>query len=897
MVRNYPLGIQTSAATGVGMLYRIIVIVAFSLLFLTACSEKKNEDQKDETAVMEELIQRGQAYYEQGQYRASLIEAKNAIQRDPDNISGYVLLAQVFNALEQGKLASRELERFQGEKTWQFQLQLAQAYIYQNKFRSALNILQSIDGGKVQADQVNYLKISADAYFGLGELEKAEQYYNRAIAAAESNEELQPGPTVGLARVYLAQKDKPKALEKLQSVVNQQHSDAYLIRGVLAFQEGRFDDAEDLLSQALIVLPDTDVIIPTRVRILEGLVKILTQQGRSAEALVYSKILADANPAAQEMKSKFEEAMEVYKSGDMAKAEELLSDLYTKSGKNDMSGRMLGLVNYAQGNFEEANTFFGEHLDPETVSNEVIKIWAGSELRLNRPEKAAEIIKEKLSVTPDDADLNSLYGLVLLAQDNHEAAVEHIEKAISKDPQKVKLRLALAQYANRQGRPDDALKELEIVYQKINENVDVQTRYLRQLVAMEQQDKAWRDAKSLVKKYPDSAATYALAGAMALRMEENKLSKKYLMKALELQKDLTGAKYTLAQWYIVNKDFDSALSTYKEIIESKPEEIFAYRGIIAAAAQQQNLDSVVQYIETKGEQEQSVAAPLAVLADFKLNQKEIDSAVELAERALQRSPSIAYVQNVVISAYYQKALAGATEKNFQQAREYILKAIKVQPNNIRLLATLTEVEIGAGEHREAAKVIAQIEELFPESAATDILKGDLGVAKQKLEDAEQAYLDGWNKQPSDLIGRKLYDLYLGKNQTETAINHLNQWREKLPNSGAPVILLALEQQKAGDYKTAVELYEQFIEIAPNSVIAYNNLAWLYSELGDDRALETAEKAYTLAPTNGAVADTYGWLLVSKGQLRKGVDILEKAVEYAPDNVEIKEHLEQAKAKL
>ena len=38
-------------------------------------------------------------------------------------------------------------------------------------------------------------------------------------------------------------------------------------------------------------------------------------------------------------------------------------------------------------------------------------------------------------------------------------------------------------------------------------------------------------------------------------------------------------------------------------------------------------------------------------------------------------------------------------------------------------------------------------------------------------------------------------------------------------------------------------------------------------------------------------------MLKKTIVRKGVDILEKAVEYAPDNVEIKEHLEQAKAKL
>ena len=78
--------------------------------------------------------------------------------------------------------------------------------------------------------------------------------------------------------------------------------------------------------------------------------------------------------------------------------------------------------------------------------------------------------------------------------------------------------------------------------------------------------------------------------------------------------------------------------------------------------------------------------------------------------------------------------------------------------------------------------------------------------------------------------------------------------------------------------------------------ALNNLAWLYYERKDPRALEIAKKAYELAPNSAPIADTYGWILVEKGEIAKGIEILSKAVQLAPDNKEIADHLKEAKSR-
>ena len=79
---------------------------------------------------------------------------------------------------------------------------------------------------------------------------------------------------------------------------------------------------------------------------------------------------------------------------------------------------------------------------------------------------------------------------------------------------------------------------------------------------------------------------------------------------------------------------------------------------------------------------------------------------------------------------------------------------------------------------------------------------------------------------------------------------------------------------------------------PDNAAILNNLALVYQQLKDTRALGTAERAYKLKPDNGAIADTLGWLLVEQGNIALGIELLQKAAAAAPDAPEIRYHLAQ-----
>ena len=99
----------------------------------------------------------------------------------------------------------------------------------------------------------------------------------------------------------------------------------------------------------------------------------------------------------------------------------------------------------------------------------------------------------------------------------------------------------------------------------------------------------------------------------------------------------------------------------------------------------------------------------------------------------------------------------------------------------------------------------------------------------------------------------------------------------------------------GDWRNAARAYEGLgtTPAARNPVIL-NNLAYAYSQIGDRRAIPTAEAALKGAPNAPEVKDTLGWLLFStKADPKRGLALLEQAARGAPRNPTIRYHLGMA----
>ena len=97
-------------------------------------------------------------------------------------------------------------------------------------------------------------------------------------------------------------------------------------------------------------------------------------------------------------------------------------------------------------------------------------------------------------------------------------------------------------------------------------------------------------------------------------------------------------------------------------------------------------------------------------------------------------------------------------------------------------------------------------------------------------------------------------------------------------------------------KGAKKRYEHLLKISPDNSAALNNLAWLLRHDDTDTAFDLVQKALLLSPNAPAYLDTYGMLLLDKGNSAKSVETLRKAAAGAPNNPSITIHLALALSK-
>jgi Flp pilus assembly protein TadD len=159
---------------------------------------------------------------------------------------------------------------------------------------------------------------------------------------------------------------------------------------------------------------------------------------------------------------------------------------------------------------------------------------------------------------------------------------------------------------------------------------------------------------------------------------------------------------------------------------------------------------------------------------------------------------------------------------------------------------------------------------------------------------EQALAKANGKDSDLIVKRHLAQLKSGDAKSADAT--LLDWVKAHPQDLKVRSYLGRSYAMRGLRSQAIEQYRIVSNAVPNDAAVLNNLAVLYQEAGDARALPTAEQAYKLDPERPAHADTLGWILLQQGKTERGIQLLNKAAAGAPKNPEIRYHYAYALAK-
>src|SRR5262249_13130251 len=228
------------------------------------------------------------------------------------------------------------------------------------------------------------------------------------------------------------------------------------------------------------------------------------------------------------------------------------------------------------------------------------------------------------------------------------------------------------------------------------------------------------------------------------------------------------------------------------------------------------------------------------------------------------------------------------------ARKAFERSIEIGPDYLPPIEKLVDLDI-VDKHYDAAlaRVEKQIEK-NPNLAQLWGLKGKILSAQRDFTHAEADLLKAVELDPKlEAAYVLLAQIYVASNRQEEAIAKLSAFVEKNKTAQAvPAMMqLAQIQIQQKNFAAARDAYENLLSVAPNSPLALNNLAELYSErLGElDKAYDLAKKANEAAPNEPHLADTLGWILFKKGDYGNALRLLQESASKLSDQPEIQFH--------
>jgi tetratricopeptide (TPR) repeat protein len=857
-------------------------------LWLAACG-RVGDDQEQARAEAQRHIERSAAYRQQGQFRAAIIEARNAMQAAPKDPAAVATLANLMNDLGQGRQAIKLLEPFADQRNTAIIHALAEAYLGEGKYQSALDYLRDAQRNQQLANDEAVQFDIARALQGSGDFEAALP----AFQILRNSGRFGIPAQLRLVEIDLQRGDTEGGRNGLQQLLQQypHRVDVLLLGATQAEREGNLDAAEDLLSKALLELPQTDVLAPQKVAVLERLTTVLTKRGRSGEALIYSKVLADANPEGALLQEKFKQGLTLFQQGKLDEAEPIFAEVYQHS-HNDMAAMLLGIIRYARNDLEGATQYLGEHVDPEVSPDTALLALASAQLRLDQPNRLLALIGPDERARIKNPQLKALVGIALLQTGDSSGGRQLIASAQADQPDNNAIRLLLARHYLSAGETTNAIELLQQGLAKTPQEPGLRRMLIAAYLTAGKTDQALGSAQAFVAATPASAEYNYLHGHVALYAKRYDVATGALQKALSLRPDYPAAQMDLAQIDLIRQQPQAALARYKALIAKDDGNPTLLKGFVTAQEMLAGRAATLPRIEAQVFDLTRSNTAQAVVAEYYLNNQRLADAQRLlAPIAITaEEPYPAYVKQLYANTAATLALAVG---DHAAARLALVDGLNVNPRNPRLLTMLAALEIQQQQPAEAEKVIAQLASIQPNSTAVVDLRADLAVAGKQWDKAIADYRQLWQNTKSDAAAAKLYRA-IAANNPEAAAQFLKEWRAANASSDQPLVFEALAAQKANDNARAIKAYEAAIALNARNPASLNNLALLYQQTGDSRALATAEQAWQLAPENPIVLDTYGWLLVNNHQVEKGTGLLQQAASLVPSSQEIAAHLQQAR---
>jgi tetratricopeptide (TPR) repeat protein len=500
---------------------------------------------------------------------------------------------------------------------------------------------------------------------------------------------------------------------------------------------------------------------------------------------------------------------------------------------------------------------------------------------------------------------------------------DELQQAVRTEPKSARAHLALGYAYQIRGNPDHAGPELKIASELATPRSEERIKYSEFEAANNHLAEAKTALQQIAKETPDYLPVWVDLAKIAVTEGDYDQALSLLENLFSRNPDDPDGRLLEAQVWLAKGDAAKATALTDQIDKNFPNNpLIKYtlaRTYIAANNPSQAQAALQQAISIRPDYTEAVL----LLADISLRSGKAQNAVKPLEELLKKRPDVAQARASLANAY---AATGRAEdaaallreqinlapdsadayfaygtilrqqnKN-DEARQAFEKASELAPDNLTVVDQLLGIDLAENRYDAAAQLVEEQVQKHPNTAGASFLRGELYFVPGPQHDAsraEEAFQKAIQLNANFTPAYEaLVSVYISENKLPQAITQLKTEIDKNPNDPRPVLMTALIYEQMKDYSSARDAYQKALSLSPSSVLALNNLAYLYAEKLNqlDQGYDLAQKAHNLEPSNERVADTLGWILYKRGDYQQALVLATESATKYPDNPVIQFHL-------
>ena len=605
------------------------------------------------------------------------------------------------------------------------------------------------------------------------------------------------------------------------------------------------------------------------------------------------------------------------------------------------------------GQFEDAKARVQRVLAKDSKNVEALIVLGNASAGLRDLDGAIREIQQAIELDPSRPESYTNLASLELAQGDREQARTAFEKAVTIDPTSIQARIALAMFrwgtGDTKGAEQAFKAALDINPKHVLANRALASYYLgtRRGPEAEAQLKTIADlggdpekialAEYYIVSRRNEDATRVLTPLVREGSPSSTLAELRLAQIAYLEKRAAEAYAAVdrvlarepknawalrvkAQWLLSEGKIKDALGPATTAVAADPESAPAHHLLGTIQAFSRDVEGATKSFGEVLRLNPRAAAAQVQLSRLTLARGDAASAVQFAQQAVTNAPGnplarLSLARGLLaqgqtaraeteVSALLKEypnaapvnALNGAlkaTKKDFGASRTAYERALTLDPNSIEALNGLTIVDMATRNNASArTRVEAQLAarpdhpDILALAARVYFVAKDFASAEKvllHLIDVDRANLAGYS-----MLGQ----VYLVQRKVDAAKTEFEKRIKLNPNDVTAHLVVAMILESQRDVAAAKKKYDEVLAINSRSVIAANNLAYLYADSGEnlDRALDLAQTAVKQAPDNAAVQDTLGWVYYQKQVPELAVRAFEQSVAKEPDNPMFHYHL-------